>query len=185
MSDATTTVDQDELATDAQFQDSLERVSFQAGILLGSEALNAEQAYHLRRLTRHQRWLIGPGTVFGLRVDTTSPLSALTWAGGTVTATTAALHGFTIGSTAQVTIIGAVPAGYNGTFACRITTATQFTYPLAANPGAATQPGSYADATDVRLTVSPGYAIDGLGREVPGQRGLRDLAAGLAGGRER
>ena len=88
MSD-TATVDQDELATDAQFQDTLERVSFQPGILLGSEALNAEQAYHLRRLTRHQRWLIGPGTVFGLRVDTTLPLSALAWTGGTVTATTA------------------------------------------------------------------------------------------------
>ena len=181
MSDATTTVDQDELAIDAQFQDSLERVSFQPGILLGSEALNAEQAYHLRRLTRHQRWLIGPGTVFGLRVDTTLPLAALAWAGGTVTATTAALHGFTIGGTAQVTIVGATPAGYNGTFTCRITTATQFTYPLAANPGAATQPGSYADATDVRLTVSPGYAIDGLGREVLVNEGyaisLRDWLA--------
>jgi len=166
MSDATTTVDQDELATDAQFQDTLERVSFQPGILLGSEALNAEQAYHVRRLTRHQRWLIGPGTVFGLRVDTTLPLSALAWAGGTVTATTAAPHAFTVGTTAQVTIVGATPAGYNGTFACTITTATQFTHPVAANPGPATQPGSYADATDVRLTVSPGYAIDGLGREV-------------------
>jgi hypothetical protein len=72
MSDATT-VDQDELASDAQFGDTLERVSFQPGILLGSEALNAEQAYHVRRLTRHQRWLVGPGTVFGLRVDAVTP----------------------------------------------------------------------------------------------------------------
>jgi hypothetical protein len=73
MSDATT-VDQDELASDAHFGDTLERVSFQPGILLGSEALSAEQAYHVRRLTRHQRWLVGPGTVFGLRVDaSTSP----------------------------------------------------------------------------------------------------------------
>ena len=76
MSDATTTVDQDELASDAQFNDTLERVSFQPGILLGSEALTAEQAYHLRRLTRHQRWLIGPGTVFGLRVDVMNPAPA-------------------------------------------------------------------------------------------------------------
>jgi hypothetical protein len=96
MSDATT-VDSDELASDAQFGDTLERVSFQPGILLGSEALNAEQAYHVRRLTRHQRWLVGPGTVFGLRVDAVTPPS---------------------------------------------------------------------DPTDVRLTVGPGYAIDGLGREV-------------------
>jgi hypothetical protein len=95
MSDATT-VDQDELASDAQFGDTLERVSFQPGILLGSEALSAEQAYHVRRLTRHQRWLVGPGTVFGLRVDAVTP----------------------------------------------------------------------PDPTDVRLNVGPGYAIDGLGREV-------------------
>lgn len=97
MSDTALTADQTELANDAQFTDTLERVSFQPGILLGSEALSAEQTYHLRRLTRHQRWLVGPGTVFGL----------------------------------QVTV--AVPTD---------------------------------DATDLRLTVSPGYAIDGLGREV-------------------
>jgi hypothetical protein len=112
MSDATTTVDQDELASDAQFNDTLERVSFQPGILLGSEALTAEQAYHLRRLTRHQRWLIGPGTVFGLRVDAMTPAD---------------------------------------------------------------------DPTDVRLTVGPGYAIDGLGREVLVNEGyalsLRDWLA--------
>jgi hypothetical protein len=96
MSDATT-VDQDELASDAQFGDTLERVSFQPGILLGSEALSAEQAYHVRRLTRHQRWLVGAGTVFGLRVEAITPPD---------------------------------------------------------------------DPTDVRLTVGPGYAIDGLGREV-------------------
>src|SRR4051794_29555462 len=99
MSDSTTTVDQDELATDARFDDTLKRVAFQPGILLGSEALSAEQAYHLRRLTRHQRWLAGPGTVFGLRVDVMQPPPA-------------------------------------------------------------------DDATDVRLTVAPGYAIDGRGREV-------------------
>jgi hypothetical protein len=96
MTDATT-VDQHELASGARLSDTLQRVSFQPGILLGSEALNAEQAYHMRRLTRHQRWLVGPGTVFGLRVDAIIPT---------------------------------------------------------------------ADPNDVRLTVGPGYAIDGLGREV-------------------
>ena len=99
MTDLTATVDQTELATDAEFTDMLERVSFQPGILLGAEALSAEQTYHLRRLTRHHRWLIGPGTVFGMRVDVMNP----------------------------------------------------------APPD---------DPTDVRLTVAPGYAIDGLGREV-------------------
>jgi hypothetical protein len=73
MSDSSTALDQTGLATDAQFGDTLARVSFQPGIMLGSEALTAEQAYHLRRLTRHQRWLVGPGTVFGLRVDVLVP----------------------------------------------------------------------------------------------------------------
>ena len=73
MSDLTATADQTELATDAQFTDMLERVLFQPGILLGAEALSAEQTYHLRRLTRHHRWLIGPGTVFGMRVDVMNP----------------------------------------------------------------------------------------------------------------
>ncbi|MBV8439980.1 MAG: hypothetical protein JO312_05335 [Hyphomicrobiales bacterium] len=99
MSDAANAVDEAELATDALFTDTLERISFQPGILLGSDALTTEQAYHVRRLNRHQRWLIGPGTVFGLRVDVQPPAA-----------------------------------------------------------GAAGDP--------VQITVSPGYAIDGLGREV-------------------
>jgi hypothetical protein len=99
MSDLIATADQTGLASDAQFTDMLERVSFQPGILLGAEALDAEQAYHLRRLTRHQRWLVGPGTLFGMRVDVFAP----------------------------------------------------------------TPPD---DPTDVRLSVGPGYGLDGLGREV-------------------
>jgi hypothetical protein len=99
MSDAANAVDVAQLATDALFTDTLQRISFQPGILLGSDALTTEQAHNLRRLNRHQRWLIGPGTVFGLRVDVQPPA-----------------------------------------------------------PGAASDP--------VQITVSPGYAIDGLGREV-------------------
>jgi len=76
MSDVTNTVDEAELATDALFTDTLQRISFQPGILLGSDALTTEQAYHVRRLNRHQRWLIGPGTVFGLRVDVQQPAAA-------------------------------------------------------------------------------------------------------------
>jgi hypothetical protein len=99
MSDADNSVDEAELATDALFTDTLQRISFQPGILLGSDALTTEQAYHVRRLNRHQRWLIGPGTVFGLRVDVQPPAAA-----------------------------------------------------VASDP--------------VQITVGPGYAIDGLGREV-------------------
>jgi hypothetical protein len=99
MSDVANTFDQAELEADAEFTDMLQRVSFQPGILLGADALTTEQAYHVRRMNRHQRWLVGPGTVFGLRVDV-----------------------------------------------------------QAAAPGVTNDP--------VLLTVSPGYAIDGLGREI-------------------
>jgi hypothetical protein len=99
MSDADNAVDVAELAADAQFTDTLQRVSFEPGILLGSDALTTEQAYHVRRLNRHQRWLIGPGTVFGLRVDVQPPAAGVT-------------------------------------------------------------------SDPVQITVGPGYAIDGLGREV-------------------
>jgi hypothetical protein len=99
MSDADNTVDEAELAADALFTETLQRVSFEPGILLGSDALTTEQAYHVRRLNRHQRWLIGPGTVFGLRVDVQPPAAGVT-------------------------------------------------------------------SDPVQITVGPGYAIDGLGREV-------------------
>jgi hypothetical protein len=69
MTDDLATADQSALAADAQFDSALQRVNFQPGILLGAEALNAEQSFHLRRLTRAQRWLTGPGTVFGLYVE--------------------------------------------------------------------------------------------------------------------
>jgi hypothetical protein len=99
MSDVDNAVDEAELAADALFTDTLQRISFEPGILLGSDALTTEQAYHVRRLNRHQRWLIGPGTVFGLRVDVQPPAAGVT-------------------------------------------------------------------SDPVQITVSPGYAIDGLGREV-------------------
>jgi hypothetical protein len=99
MSDAANALDVAELATDALFTDTLQRVSFQPGILLGSDALTTEQADHVRRLNRILRWLNGPGTVFGLRVDVQSPAAGAT-------------------------------------------------------------------GDSVRINVGPGYAIDGLGREV-------------------
>jgi hypothetical protein len=97
MTDEAATTDQSALTADAQFDSALQRVNFQPGILLGADALNTEQNFHLRRLTRAQRWLTGPGTVFGLYVGVSVPTK---------------------------------------------------------------------DTTDLLLTVQPGYAIDGLGREI-------------------
>lgn len=72
-------------------------------------------------------------------------LSALSWSSGIVTATTTTAHGLVIGQSILITVIGANPTGYNGTFLCTITTTTQFTYVLAVNPGIATAPGSYTN----------------------------------------
>lgn len=70
-------------------------------------------------------------------------LTSLTWASSVATATTTTAHGFTNGDTIPLTIAGAAPTGYNGTFECTITGASTFTYPLTANPGSETVPGTY------------------------------------------
>lgn len=56
------------LAADSRWQEPLERVFFEAGMLLGVSATRTEQDYHRRRLTRHQHWLHGSGTILGLAV---------------------------------------------------------------------------------------------------------------------
>lgn len=89
------------LEQDDELAAPLRRVSYEAGMMLGLEATRDEQAYHRRRLTRHQYWLQGFGTLAGLRVSM--------------------------------------------------------------------QPDSHGNDADdilVRIHVSPGIAIDGLGREV-------------------
>ena len=45
------------LEQDDQLAEPLRRVSYEAGMMLGLEATRDEQAYHRRRLTRHQYWL--------------------------------------------------------------------------------------------------------------------------------
>lgn len=89
------------LKQDATLEEPLRRVAYEAGMMLGLEATRDEQAYHRRRLNRHQYWLHGYGTLAGMRVSIAP----------------------------------------------------------------ATHPNSIDDIT-VRILVSPGIGIDGLGREV-------------------
>ncbi len=56
------------LEQDGDFHTPLERVNFEAGMLLGVEATQHEQAYHRRRLNRHRYWFHGAGTLLGLAV---------------------------------------------------------------------------------------------------------------------
>ncbi len=88
------------------------------------------------------------------------PLASLVWSAGTVTATTVSPHGFTIGNTVQLTIIGAIPVGYNGTFTATITGTTTFTFPLVSNPGIETVPGNYTPGpSGGSFTVNQGFTV--------------------------
>ena len=70
-------------------------------------------------------------------------ITSLAWSGSVVTVTTAAPHGLTNGDTLPVTIAGATPSGYNGSYTATVTGASTFTYPLVSNPGSETIPGTY------------------------------------------
>ncbi len=57
------------LEQDGDFHTPLERVRFEAGMLLGVDATRAEQSYHRQRLNRHNYWFHGAGTLLGLAVS--------------------------------------------------------------------------------------------------------------------
>lgn len=61
--------------------------------------------------------------------------SSLTWSASVATVTSAVAIGLANGDTFYVTIAGATPSGYNGTFLATVTGASVFTYPLTTNPG--------------------------------------------------
>lgn len=82
-------------------------------------------------------WLIGHAP------DVTAANTSLVWASGVVTVTTTAALGLTIGETFPVSITGAVPIAYNGSYTGTVTGASTFTYPLATDPGAETTAGNY------------------------------------------
>jgi hypothetical protein len=70
-------------------------------------------------------------------------IASITRAGTTATLTTSTNHGLITGNT--VTVFGAVPTGYNGTYSITVTAATTFTYTMAADPGSsATTVGQYS-----------------------------------------
>lgn len=56
------------VSTDIEVHKPLERINYEAGMLLGLEATRAEQAYHRRRVNRLQYWFHGAGTLLGLVV---------------------------------------------------------------------------------------------------------------------
>ena len=74
------------------------------------------------------------------------------WAGGVATVVPVVPHGLPVGQTMNVTIAGATPAGYNGTFPATVISADAFTFPLATNPGTETVPGTWVLSAAAELT---------------------------------
>jgi hypothetical protein len=74
-------------------------------------------------------------------------ISTINWSGGTATITAGAPHGMATFDTVMLTIMGAVPAGYNGTYLCTITGSQTFTYQLPVNPGPGSSFGAYQPAS--------------------------------------
>lgn len=74
------------------------------------------------------------------------------------TAVTASEHGFRIGETVSLTIIGCDPAGYNGVVPALVTNATEFTYPLTAAPGDIVTPGQVG----YYISMTAGYFTSAL-----------------------
>jgi hypothetical protein len=94
-------------------------------------------------------------------------LTSLSWAGGVVTATTAAPHGYADNAVLPFTIAGATPAGFNGTFDCTITGASTFTYALQVDPGAETAPGTFVPAAVAELkAMATTFFAQGLSQAV-------------------
>jgi hypothetical protein len=74
-------------------------------------------------------------------------LTSLTEASGVVTAVTTEPHDLPVGQVINLTIAGATPAGYNGTFPCTITTTTGFTYSPGLTLGTNTVPGTWINGS--------------------------------------
>ena len=88
----------------------------------------------------------------GLTTGTSSTaISSISWSGGVATVTTSAPHGRTVGDILKLTIAGATPAAYNGTFKSTITGASTFTFPLTSNPGAGSGGTMRAFVTNIRF----------------------------------
>ncbi len=94
-------------------------------------------------------------------------LTSLTWASGTVTATTTAALPVTFesGKSYPITIAGATPSGYNGQYLATITGTDTFTYALATNPGTETAAGTYT-VSDVLNAMATTFFAQGSQQSV-------------------
>ena len=94
--------------------------------------------------------------VFSLPLIGSPPLlilQGLSWANGRATATVATTHGYRPGQTFNATIYGSAPLAYNGNYDCLALDDFNFSYVLAANPGATIGIGSVGND----ISIAAGY----------------------------
>lgn len=94
-------------------------------------------------------------------------LSTITWADGVATATATSALPFALGQPFNVTVIGANPFGFNGSFTALQTGSSSFQYELINNPGTIISPGTF------------GYGFFSNARD---QFDLMSLTAGVVSG---
>jgi hypothetical protein len=95
-------------------------------------------------------------------------LASITYSSGSgiATATAAANHNIPVGDEVELTIAGALPAAYNGTFLCTSTGVETFTYYPLSNPGgSASTAGGYSpeDVAELTAQVTTFFAQSGPG----------------------
>lgn len=114
-------------------------------------------------------------------LTTPLPIATLSWSNGAVTVETENPHGFTFSSVLDITIAGAVPTEYNGTYRCTVIGSDTFLYDLGDDPGVETSPGTYVPANAAEL-VSMNTTFFAQGRQLAVyvlELGPGDAAAGV------
>lgn len=93
----------------------------------------------------------GPGVIdtIGGTIVAAANTNALTWALGKVWASVGVPLTYRLGDIVKYTINDCVPAAYNGTYECAVTSETTFSYELTPDPGPATTLGTVSQ--DINL----------------------------------
>lgn len=100
-------------------------------------------------------------------LQTSKAITSMSWSSSVVTGTVSGGHGYTVGDTLPVTIAGVSPSGYNGNYTITVTSSTQFTYVLAANPGTVTVQGTVIVQDEAELySMATTFFAQGNGQSV-------------------
>lgn len=76
-------------------------------------------------------------------------VSALSWSHGFATATTAAPHGYVVGSTAALVVAGCVPDAFNGAVRALVVDDDTLLWPIMSDPGTPSQLGAVSADLDL------------------------------------